>query len=69
METVRSIKVERWYDIKCDFCGRHLSSDFGVGMLRDREETIRIAKAEGFKKDKFRKMVLCPICVNEKRGV
>lgn len=63
------MKVERWYDIKCDLCGRHLSSDFGVGMLRDREETIRTAKIEGFKEDKFSKMVLCPICVDEQRGV
>lgn len=54
------MKPERFYDLKCDTCGRWLSSDFGTGMLYSREECLKIAKAIGFKDTILG--TACPTC-------
>lgn len=55
------MKVERWYDICCDYCGRHLSTDFNTGMLTSREEALQYAKKKGFRQMKGE--TLCPHCL------
>lgn len=54
------MKPERYYDLKCDICGRYLSTDFNTGMFSSREECLKNAKAI-----KFKDTILgttCPIC-------
>ena len=57
------MRVEKWYDVCCDGCGRHLSTDFGCGMLTSREEAIMYAKRNGFRDIKGK--TYCPSCVSE----
>ena len=54
------MKPEKYYDLKCDVCGRHLSTDFNTGMFSSREECLKTAKII-----KFKDTILgttCPIC-------
>lgn len=54
------MKPEKYYDLKCDVCGRHLSTDFNTGMFSSREECLKTAKIM-----KFKDTILgttCPIC-------
>ena len=43
------MKVEKWYDIGCMKCGKHLSTDFHYGMRSTRESALKCAKECGFK--------------------
>ena len=54
------MKVEKYYDIKCDICGRYLSTDFNKGMWPTRESCIAAAKRIGFKNTAAG--TVCPIC-------
>lgn len=54
------MKPERYYDLKCDICGRHMSTDFNTGMLYSREDCLKTAKAIGFKDTILG--TACPIC-------
>ena len=55
------MKTEKYYDVGCDECGRHLSTDFAAGMLRTRVAVENRARQEGFRVVDGR--TLCPICV------
>jgi len=35
------MKTEKWYDVKCNRCGRYLSSDYDNGMATSAEEAIK----------------------------
>ena len=54
------MKTERYYDIKCDICGRHLSSDYRMEMQPSREDCIRLARSIGFKDTILG--TACPFC-------
>lgn len=43
------MKPEKYYDLKCDICGRHLSTDFGTGMFSSRKTCLKTAKILKFK--------------------
>ena len=57
------MRVERYYDICCDGCYRHLSSDFNRGFAYERSQCIQWAKEEGFKE--IGTKVFCPYCVEK----
>lgn len=45
----RQLTVDTYYDIACDFCARHLSTDFEAdGMAPTKNEARRWAKMRGF---------------------
>ena len=58
------MKVQSWYDVCCDKCGRHLC-DFGSGMQDNKQEVISIAKEKGWKHRKEENETICPICIEE----
>lgn len=58
------IKVDKYYDVACDFCGRHLSTDFQTGLLISKKEAELTAKRIGFKTR--HKKNICPKCRGEK---
>ena len=55
------MKTERYYDVGCNECGRHLSTDFSAGMLPTRVAAEHRAKKEGFRVVDGH--TLCPLCV------
>lgn len=59
------MKLEVYYDIGCNRCGRHYSTDFGRGMDTDKKTVKAIAKADGWKYDKSTNENICPVCVKE----
>ena len=59
------MRLETWYDVSCDYCGRHLR-DFGGDMCNVRKDANNTAKAQGWKYSKETKQNFCPNCV-EKR--
>lgn len=60
------MKTEKYYDVGCEECGRHMSTDFQTGMFRTKPGAERRAKEEGFRISGGR--TLCPICVVELRA-
>lgn len=56
------MKVERWYDIGCMKCGKHLSTDFNYGMRTTREDALKCAKECGFKD--VDGITVCPECIS-----
>lgn len=54
------MKPEKYYDLKCDICGRHLSTDFNTGMFLSRGECLKTAKILKFKDTILG--IACPIC-------
>ena len=57
------LKAEKFWDIGCDICAKHLSTDFGTGMLPTAPKARQRAKEQGFKMvDGYN---LCPNCHNE----
>lgn len=59
------MKVEKYYDVGCDFCGRHLSTDFYAGFFTKREWALREAKRIGFRTRQGQN--ICPDCLEERR--
>ena len=57
------MKVETYYDIGCDICARHRSTDFELGMATSKKGLSAIARSEGwiFKDGEN----VCPICAKE----
>ncbi len=64
-ERESSMKIERWHDVKCNFCGRYLSTDFMCGMQPKREWAEQLAKKKGFKTRNGQN--ICPVCLEEKK--
>lgn len=58
------MKVEKWYDIYCEFCHRYISSDFGCGMQPTRDLAISAAKRVGYKTKNGK--TICPVCIEER---
>lgn len=42
------MKADKMYDVTCTECGRHLSTDFGMGTFETASEAIKIAKSDGW---------------------
>lgn len=61
--SIGQIKIEKYYDIGCEECGRHLSTDFHRGMSSSRIETVRWALQERFQVVDGK--TLCPHCVKK----
>lgn len=59
-----SLKIETWYDIRCDKCGLYRSTDFGWGSGTDKKALRKYAKSEGWRCVSGE--TLCPNCVKEK---
>lgn len=55
------VKVDRYYDVGCGFCGRHLSTDFETGLFETRKQAEMRAKQIGFKTKN--KKNICPECL------
>lgn len=64
----KAIKVDRYYDVGCDYCGRHLSTDFCRGMFPTVKEARYFATQEGFRNEYGK--TLCPVCLMDlRRGI
>lgn len=57
------MKIEIYYDIRCDKCGAHFSTDFDHGMETNKRKLKEVAKTEGWKY--INKQNICPNCVNK----
>ena len=57
------MKIETWYDLGCDICGRHRSTDFEKGLRLYRKGFSSLVKEEGWKFKDGKN--ICPICVKE----
>ena len=60
------MKVQRWYDVRCDVCFRYLSTDFAVGMQPTRDFAEKEARRCGFKTKDGK--IVCPICQETEKG-
>lgn len=56
------IKVQKWYDVACEGCAKHLSTDYGRGSFDTPNEARAAAKAEGFRV--VQGQTLCEYCQN-----
>lgn len=54
------MRIDKYYDVCCESCYKHLSTDFGKGFAYTRQEAIEWAREVGFKtvQGKF----ICPAC-------
>lgn len=59
------MKLERYYDLGCNKCGRHRSTDFFKGFERSAPFLRAMAKKEGWRTDKVTGNTLCPICAKQ----
>lgn len=59
------MKIEVWFDIGCDICGRHRSTDFEMGLSEFRKGLSKRAKREGWLFIDGEN--ICPICAEEKK--
>lgn len=55
------MKIEKYYDVGCDKCGKHMSTDFFTGMMQTRSGAERKAREVGFRVRGDN--TLCPDCV------
>jgi len=56
------IKIEKYFDIGCDRCCKHRSTDYEKGMESSAKILRREAKSEGWKFSKLTRETLCPEC-------
>ena len=57
------MNIETWFDIGCDVCGRHWSTDFHHGFEERRKGLSAKARQEGWKFKNGKN--ICPLCVRE----
>ena len=55
------MKTEKYYDVRCEECGFHLSTDYHRGMSQSRVQAVKWAFIEGFKVVDGK--TLCPDCI------
>lgn len=60
------MKIQNWYDVECDICGKHLC-DFHSDMQRTKKLAIEHAKSHGWKYDKENNRNICAECIELKR--
>ena len=61
-----TMKTEKYYDVGCEECGFHLSTDFCRGLAETRIQAVKWALQEGFKVVDGK--TLCPHCVKKVRA-
>lgn len=59
----RKIRVDRYYDVTCCWCGRSLSSDFECGMAPSLPLARKWALEKGFTVQNG--LTVCPFCKGE----
>lgn len=57
------MKTEKYYDVGCEECGKHLSTDFHRGMSQSRIEAVKWALQEKF--NVVDGKTLCPDCIRK----
>lgn len=62
MSRAKELKAEKYWDVGCDICAKHLSTDFGYGMFPTANDAKYFAKDAGFTVEKGYN--LCPYCYN-----
>lgn len=63
---MKKIKIDTYYDITCDRCGKSRSTDYNLGMLTCKKELQKYAYAEGWKCKNG--VTMCPDCVKADGG-
>ena len=61
------MNIETWYDIGCDICGRHRSTDFERGLATTKKGLSEKAKIEGWRFIDNKN--ICPVCAKERERV
>jgi hypothetical protein len=54
------LSIDTYYDITCDICCKHRSTDYGMGMSTSKTALYKWATAEGWKVKNNK--TLCPDC-------
>ena len=55
-----SLRIDRYYDLTCDSCGRSRSTDFDMGMSMNKESCLKCATNEGWREVNGK--TVCPEC-------
>lgn len=55
------MKTDIYYDIGCDLCSKHMSTDYNMGMAETKKEAVSWAKKSGWKTVDGKNV--CPICL------
>lgn len=58
------IKIDKYYDVQCDYCAKFMSTDYELGMAPTRKEAIMWAKNLGFRTRNGKN--ICPECLKDK---
>ena len=61
--SIGQMKVDKYYDIGCEECGSHLSTDFSRGMAPSRIIAVKWALQEKF--NVVDGKTLCPHCIRK----
>lgn len=58
------LKIDRYYDVSCDYCGRNMSTDFEKnGMALSSKQAQAWARRIGFRTKQGKN--ICPLCLKE----
>ena len=59
--------VVTYYDLKCDYCGKWISSDYGYGMQKSKKDVLNIASDTGWVIKNSGKIAICCDCFNKNK--
>ena len=59
------MRIETYYDVGCEICGSHRSTDFSKGMPYYKSEIVKMAPKEGWRYSKRKNVNYCPNCVKK----
>ncbi|MGE4354206.1 MAG: hypothetical protein AB7D36_09000 [Oscillospiraceae bacterium] len=59
------MRIETYYDLGCDSCGSHRSTDFSKGMPYLKSDIIKMAPKEGWRYSRRKNVNYCPNCVKK----
>jgi len=59
------MKIEKYYDVGCYYCGGHMSTDYFTGMLNTRTQAEKKAKEIGFRVRNGQN--ICPDCLRKNK--
>lgn len=62
------LKVDKYYDVQCDYCGKNRSSDFEWGLAMSIKELRKLARLEGWTYNKKDEKNICPECIKKHLG-
>jgi len=61
------MKIDRYYDVQCEYCGKHLSTDFDRGLCKSSHAAKLLAHSVGFHTKKGKN--ICPCCISEYNNI